>query len=96
MPPTATSAAEAQRLFETFCVVCHGPRGAGEGPLVPRIPNPPAYTSARVRTMRIGQIFHVITFGSGRMPSYASQVAPQERWLIAAHVQTLQGEAVQR
>jgi len=37
----------------------------------------------------------VITFGSGRMGSYASQVAARERWLIAAHVQTLQREGNQ-
>jgi hypothetical protein len=40
--------------------------------------------------MPVGRIFHVITFGSGRMPSYASQLAARDRWLIAAHVQTLQ------
>jgi mono/diheme cytochrome c family protein len=93
---TAANAAEGELLFQTFCVVCHGPRGAGDGPLIPRIPNPPSYTSERVRTMPAGRIFHVITFGSGRMPSYASQVAPRERWLIAGHVRTLQREAVQR
>lgn len=92
VPPTARTAAEGQFLFETFCAVCHGKEGAGDGPLVPRIPNPPAYTSARVREMRVGQIFHVISMGSGRMPSYASQLSARERWLIAAHVQTLQSE----
>ena len=92
VPRTARTAVEGERLFETFCAVCHGTRGAGDGPLIPRIPNPPSYTSERVRTMPVGRIFHVITFGSGRMPSYASQVAPRERWLIAAHVQTLQSE----
>jgi len=90
------NAVEGELLFQTFCVVCHGPRGAGDGPLIPRIPNPPSYASDRVRTMPVGRIFHVITFGSGRMPSYASQVAPRERWLIAAHVQTLQRAAVPR
>ena len=40
--------------------------------------------------MPIGRIFHVITFGSGRMPSCASQLAARDRWLVAAHVQTLQ------
>jgi len=95
VPRTARAAAEGAALFETFCAVCHGPHGAGDGPLVPRIPNPPSYTSERVRTMAAGRIFHVITFGSGRMPSYASQITPGERWLIAAHVQTLQREASQ-
>jgi mono/diheme cytochrome c family protein len=88
--PTPRTAAEGRQLFETFCVVCHGPRGEGDGPLIPRIPNPPSYTSSRVRDMPAGRIFHVITFGSGRMPAYASQVPQRERWLIAAHVQTLQ------
>lgn len=87
---TDRSAAEGKFLFETYCAVCHGPQGAGDGPLVPKIPNPPAYTSTRVRTMPAGRIFHVITFGSGRMPSYASQLRAHDRWLIAAHVQTLQ------
>ena len=37
-----------------------------------------------------GQIFHVVTRGSGRMPSYAAQIPPDERWLIVQYVQTLQ------
>jgi len=90
--PTARSATEGRALFETYCAVCHGKQGAGDGPLVPRIPNPPAYTSTRVRSMLAGQIFHVITFGSGRMPSYASQLSPHDRWLIVAHVQSLQNQ----
>ncbi len=90
VPRTARSAAEGQALFETYCSVCHGKQGAGDGPLIPKIPNPPAYTSARVRSMPVGRIFHVVTFGSGRMASHASQLSARDRWLIAAHVQTLQ------
>jgi len=90
IPPTARTAEQGRALFETYCAVCHGPVGAGDGPLVPKIPNPPAYNSARVKTMPVGRIFHVMTFGSGRMPSYASQLQARDRWLIAAHVQTLQ------
>ena len=89
---TERSAAEGKALFAAYCAVCHGTEGAGDGPLVPKIPNPPAYTSARVRAFPPGRIFHVITFGSGRMPSYASQLSAPDRWLIVAHVQTLQGE----
>jgi mono/diheme cytochrome c family protein len=88
--PTARAADEGRALFETSCAVCHGREGAGDGPLVPKIPNPPAYTSARVREFPPGRIFHVITYGSGRMPSYAAQLSPRERWLIVAHVQKLQ------
>lgn len=89
-PPSAATLDEGKRLYETFCVVCHGPAGDGDGPLVPLIPNPPAYSSARVRAMPPGRLFHVITFGSGRMPAYASQVPAADRWAIVAYVQTLQ------
>jgi mono/diheme cytochrome c family protein len=93
---TARSAAEGHALFDIYCVVCHGPTGAGDGPLIPKIPNPPAYTSERVRNMPAGRIVHVISYGSGRMPSYASQLSVTDRWLIAAHVQTLQHLEVRR
>jgi mono/diheme cytochrome c family protein len=88
--PTPATLEQGQRLYETFCMVCHGVAGDGDGPIVPRIPNPPAYSSERVRTMPPGRLFHVITFGSGRMPSYASQIPASDRWLIVAYVQTLQ------
>ena len=89
-PPTAAAVEQGKRSYETFCAVCHGPAGDGDGPLVPLIPNPPAYSSERVRPMPPGRLFHVITFGSGRMPAYASQIAAADRWPIVAYVQTLQ------
>ena len=76
-------------LYATFCFVCHGRRGQADGPLVPRIGTPPAYTSERVRGLAAGQVFHVITYGSGRMPSYAAQVPSADRWLIVRHVMAL-------
>jgi mono/diheme cytochrome c family protein len=89
-PSTPATLEQGQHLYETFCLVCHGVTGDGDGPIVPRIPNPPAYSSERVRSMPAGRLFHVITFGSGRMPSYASQIPAADRWLIVAYVQTLQ------
>ena len=47
--PSPEALAQGRALYETFCLVCHGEQGRGDGPLVPKIPNPPAYTSARVR-----------------------------------------------
>lgn len=89
-PPDAAAVEQGKRQYETFCAVCHGASGDGDGPLVPLIPNPPAYSSERVRAMPPGRLFHVVTFGSGRMPAYASQVPAADRWSIVAYVQTLQ------
>jgi mono/diheme cytochrome c family protein len=79
VPFTPAAVAEGRALYETFCLVCHGDRGAGDGPLVPRIPSPPSYTSDRVRGLPPGRIFHVISRGSGRMPSYAGQIPADAR-----------------
>jgi mono/diheme cytochrome c family protein len=89
-PRTAATLEQGKQLFETFCAVCHGANGDGDGPLVALIPNPPAYSSEHVRMLPAGRLFHVITYGSGRMPSYASQVPAADRWLIVSYVQTLE------
>ena len=39
---TADTLAQGHALYSTFCFVCHGEHGKGDGPLIPRIPNPPA------------------------------------------------------
>ena len=90
-PGTPERRARGKVLYETFCLVCHGQNGEGDGPLVPRIPNPPSYSSERVRAFPPGQVYHVITLGTGRMPGYASQISPEQRWLIVGYVQILQG-----
>jgi mono/diheme cytochrome c family protein len=82
--------ARGEVLYETFCLVCHGPTGQGDGPLVPRIPNPPPYSSDRVRAFPPGRIYHAVMLGAGRMPGYAAQISPDERWLVVRYVQTLQ------
>ena len=93
VPLSTQAAAQGRLLYETFCLVCHGERGRGDGPLVPKIPSPPAYSSERVRGMAAGQIFHVISRGSGRMPPYAGQIPAEQRWLIVHHVMALRQSA---
>jgi mono/diheme cytochrome c family protein len=84
---------EGQALYTTTCVVCHGSSGKGDGPLAGKIPPPPAYTSERVSAFPPGRIFHVVSMGSGKMPSYAALLTPGERWKVVGYVVTaLQGK----
>jgi hypothetical protein len=73
-------------LFETYCLVCHGTEGKGDGPIATKIPPPTSYKSERVMGFLPGRIFHVITLGSNKMPSYASQLVPEDRWLIITYI----------
>lgn len=88
--PTPDVLARGQELYETFCQVCHGPTGAGDGPLIPRIAAPPAYSSPQLSVYPPGRLFHVITFGRGRMPAYRAQIRRADRWRLVHHLQTLQ------
>src|SRR5262245_14290868 len=37
VPASADALARGRELYETFCLVCHGRSGLGDGPLVPKI-----------------------------------------------------------
>jgi len=76
-------------LYTIYCQVCHGAEGKGDGPIVGKIPPPPSYRSERVLAFPPGRIFHVITMGFNKMPSYAAQLAPDERWLVVAYVHSV-------
>lgn len=86
--PTARTLDEGKALFQTYCAVCHGEQGKGDGPISTKIPPPPSYLSERLMTFAPGRIFHVITLGTGKMPSYAAQLSADERWKIVTYVHT--------
>ena len=79
-----------RHLYETFCAVCHGASGQGDGPLIPKFPPPPAYDSDALRELPAGRLFHAVTWGTALMPGYRVQIAPRDRWHLIHYVQTLQ------
>ncbi len=92
--PMAATAANLQRgrkVYETICIVCHGPRGEGDGPIIGRFPNPPSLLAARAKGLPDGQVFHIITLGQGIMPSHATQVRPDDRWRVILYLRQIQG-----
>lgn len=90
--PTARTLDEGKSLFQTYCLVCHGEQGHGDGPISSKIPTPPSYVSDRLLKFPQGRIFYVITLGTGKMPSYAAQLSADERWKIVTYIHTtLQG-----
>ncbi len=79
--------------FETYCAVCHGYEGKGDGPVSVKMSvKPPPLVSDKVtETYNDGRIFHIISDGQGVMSSYAYQlVNPKDRWAIVNYVRSLQ------
>jgi mono/diheme cytochrome c family protein len=82
-----------KQLFDTYCIVCHGPRGLGDGPVsaAGTIQGPfagvfPVVTAAGRSD---GYIYNLIRGGGQRMPSY-QRIEPQDRWAIVDFVRYLQ------
>jgi mono/diheme cytochrome c family protein len=79
-----------QDRFNIYCTPCHDKTGSGRG-MVVRLGYPPPVdlSSDRVRSMPDGEIFNVITNGVRNMPSYRTQIPPEDRWAIVAWVHVL-------
>ncbi len=83
-----------QKVFASFCQPCHGIGSKGDGLLVQHgFPPPPSLLTPKALSMNDGQMFHIVTFGQGNMPSLASQIAPLDRWRAVLYVRTLQRQA---
>ena len=77
--------------FNINCTPCHGRVGDGNGFIPSRgFKRPPSYHIERLRKAPIGYFFDVMTNGYGVMPEYGTQVAPRDRWCIAAYIRALQ------
>ena len=79
--------------FKNFCYVCHGEKGMGDGPVADKFQGvkPPSLMSDKVRGMKDGQIFHIITDGQGVMGTYINHMPfSKDRWAVVAYVRKLQ------
>jgi len=83
--------ANGKKMYDIYCISCHGKTGAGDGVLVQRdkflgIPN------YKDREITEGSIYHVIMHGRNLMGSHASQLTAKERWQVTMYVQQLRNE----
>ena len=80
-----------KELYDIYCGICHGNKGAGQGKLVKRekILGVPSYADRPITT---GSIYHVIYYGKNSMGSYANLLNEEERWQVTAYVEALRKE----
>lgn len=82
-------------LYQSYCIVCHGEGGEGDGPAVGENRLPAALptlnlTSERAVGLTDGYIYGMIGNGRGVMPSYR-RIPADDRWYIVNYVRQLQG-----
>jgi mono/diheme cytochrome c family protein len=87
--------AEAGRLFNVNCGICHGAKGGGNGPIATagHIGGVANLTAEPYISMADGTMFHSLAYGKNLMGSYASQITKQQRWMIIKYIRTMQTKA---
>ncbi len=85
--------ARGEKIFLRVCASCHGAKGQGDGPIVPRFPAPPPLDAPHARALSDGQLFHILMRGQGVMPAHGAQVSPADRWSVVAFIRSLQPTA---
>ncbi len=94
---TEMELAEAGRIYNIHCGVCHGTALDGNGPLYNggngKFAAAPAnFKLAKYLEMPVGQMYHAVKYGINAMGSYASQLNIKERWMIIAYIKKVQSE----
>lgn len=80
-----------QEIYNTFCIVCHGKWGEGNGPVVGpnRFPAPPTLHDDAIKAYPDGRIYHVMTKGKNTMPGYEDKISQRDRWYVVHYLRVL-------
>jgi hypothetical protein len=90
-PVTLAVLERGQERYNVYCTPCHSRVGNGVGMIVQRGYAPAGdLHSDRLAKAPLGHFFNVVSNGYGAMPDYAAQIAPADRWAIAAYIRALQ------
>ena len=76
-------------LYHTYCAVCHGQTGAGDGKVGVQLAALPLITD-RARALSDGYLYSIIRYGRGVMPKYGDKVPSLQRWEVVNYVRRLQ------
>lgn len=95
VPATEESLAHGEKMYETFCVVCHGTEGKGDGPVIKRGFYPLNLLGPGVIARTDGYIYAYIRYGGKvMMPSYRESITSESAWDVVNYVRKLQGNPV--
>lgn len=93
--PDEKSLQQGQRLFQDSCMVCHGEKGDGKGPVAAELQTPPANFLDKKHSAMYGpgEKHWLIGNGTGEtgMPGF-SLLTPLQRWHLVNYIFHLQEE----
>ncbi len=91
VPITMDLLKRGRERYDIFCAPCHSRVGDGKGIVVQyNFLPPPTFHDDRLRNVKDGHLFNVISNGIRNMPGYRHQINVKDRWAIVAYIRALQ------
>lgn len=102
---TSESLNRGQWVYETYCLVCHGAAGRGDGPISALNGQTPPGPFVGIRSLvdsiatrrsdgyLYGMVINGPALGRGLMPKYWDRVRGTDRWDVVNYVRSLQQQA---
>jgi mono/diheme cytochrome c family protein len=82
--------AAGKKIYGTYCVVCHGDKGKGDGIAAAGLnPRPADHSSSKFQMQSDGAIFWKLTTGRAPMASYDKTLTRTQRWQVINYMRTL-------
>jgi mono/diheme cytochrome c family protein len=96
IPRDQTSIARGKNLSKTYCSVCHGPEGRGDGLAAAGLNPKPPNLVKMAGPHTDGDIAWKIENGRGAMPAWKGRLKEKEIWDLTNFIQTLSSELPSR
>jgi mono/diheme cytochrome c family protein len=95
LPATPEEIERGTQLYASQCVMCHGPRGAGDGELGRKYGFAlPDFRDPAVQARRTdGELFYVLTQGHGSMPAQGKRLSDEYRWSMVLAIRSMARES---
>lgn len=91
LPASPETLARGKRLYETYCGLCHGSAGAGDGPVGKKFGfQLPPLRDPAIAERPDGYVYGTIRDGGFLMPAQAEVMTPEERWAVVHYLRRLQ------
>ncbi len=92
VPADAASLSMGKDLYEEHCLMCHGEKGKGDGPMADTLPRSPGDLT-QARDLTDGELFWRISKGDDVMPSFETEkpLSEEDRWHLVNFIRTFSG-----
>ena len=93
VPSTAETISKGRAVYLKSCESCHGQAGDGDGPKAKELSKKVAALAPGIRGQSDGALFWKITEGKKPMPSFETDLTPDQIWQAIDYIRTLRGGA---